>query len=313
MASNPCFCVLGAYGEHVGKYMAMECLKRGLPTKILCRLGYESFPAKKDIVDRLVASGAEIVFGDASDEASLIEAFKGVDIVISCLGGWGDLVTAHNNVYTACKANGVKRVVPAQFGYDVLSFPESAMDDYFRKKKAWNEAAIASGIPYTIVSQGAFAQWTLSLHNPFINKKDNIISYCGDDFRGWVTTSLEDTSRLTVDCCLDHEMANKRVAIAGAFLSAADMAASLTKAASKRGDTVPYRTQCMKSLSDCERDLADTTRSHQERFNDALLNNWTKGTFLMGFEAPYLIDIPMKYGWTPEGFDSLADRFYDQL
>jgi uncharacterized protein YbjT (DUF2867 family) len=110
-------------------------------------------------VDELVAAGAIAVPGDAADPASLLTAFAGVDVVVSALGGWGDLLTLHRNVYEACKAVGVRRVVPAQFGFDVLSFPESAMDGYYRQKKAWNVAAIDSGIPYTIVSQGAFAEW----------------------------------------------------------------------------------------------------------------------------------------------------------
>jgi uncharacterized protein YbjT (DUF2867 family) len=57
------------------------------------------FPQKKSIVDDLVSKGAQIVFGDAFDVESLKKAFEGVDVVISSLGGWGDLVTCHNNVY----------------------------------------------------------------------------------------------------------------------------------------------------------------------------------------------------------------------
>jgi hypothetical protein len=44
--------------------------------------------------------------------------FRGVDIVISALGGWS-LTTFHNNVYEVCKATHMKRIVPAQFGLPV--------------------------------------------------------------------------------------------------------------------------------------------------------------------------------------------------
>jgi hypothetical protein len=30
--------------------------------------------------------------------------------VISALGGWGNLLDAHDNIYSACKTQGVKRV-----------------------------------------------------------------------------------------------------------------------------------------------------------------------------------------------------------
>ena len=63
-----------------------------------------------------------LVPGDATDADSLVRAFEGVSVVISALGGWAPLGPAHDNVYAACKACGVGRVVPAQFGIDVLSF-----------------------------------------------------------------------------------------------------------------------------------------------------------------------------------------------
>jgi saccharopine dehydrogenase-like NADP-dependent oxidoreductase len=81
--------VLGAYGEFVGKFIALDCLKRpNVITKILVRPNYAEFAAKKEIVDDLASKGAVVVFGDASDPATLIPAFDGVDIVISALGGW---------------------------------------------------------------------------------------------------------------------------------------------------------------------------------------------------------------------------------
>lgn len=115
-------CVLGAYGGHIGLYIARECLTRGLPTRILVREGWADVPEKKARVDELVSLGAVLVPGDASDLESLLRAFEGVGVVISALGGWAPLGPPHDNVYAACKACGVGRVVPAQFGIDVLSF-----------------------------------------------------------------------------------------------------------------------------------------------------------------------------------------------
>jgi len=133
----PYICVLGAYGEHGGTCMVKECLSRaaaGVVATFLVRPGYEAHPEKKERVDELISLGAVPVSGDASDLPSLVKAFAGVDIVISCLGGWGDLLLAHRNVYEACRANGVGRVVPAQFGFDVLSFQEESMDACVRSR-----------------------------------------------------------------------------------------------------------------------------------------------------------------------------------
>lgn len=137
--------VLGAYGEFVGSTMAKEALKRpNVLVKILVRPGYEKSAEKKAKVDDLVSLGAITVEGDASNQESLNAAFKGVDIIVSCLGGWGDLLDAHKKVYAAALLNNVKRIVPAQFGFDVLSFPEDAMDDYFKLKRlgTWQELKV---------------------------------------------------------------------------------------------------------------------------------------------------------------------------
>jgi hypothetical protein len=59
-------------------------------------------------------------------------------------------------------------VVPAQFGVDVLSFEEAELDHYMVNKRKWNYRAIESGVPYTIVSQGAFSEWMVQMC-PFIH------------------------------------------------------------------------------------------------------------------------------------------------
>lgn len=229
-----------------------------------------------------------------------------MDIVISALGGWGDLLTAHRNVYAACKANGVKRVVPAQFGSDVLSFPEEDMDGYFKTKKQWCVEAIESGIPYTIVSHGAFAQWLFSHNNFFIKHDTRQVLYAGaPDFKGWITTSIEDTARLTVDCCLDANMASKRVAIAGAMVSAADLASALTAHTGVEYTVFEYKT-----IEQCMRDAHDTTLSKQEQFNSSLLGSAGRGVYQHGFHEPYLVDTQSQFGWRTEGFHDLIARLF---
>jgi len=61
-------------------------------------------------------------------------------------------------------------------------------------------------------------------------------------------------------------------------------------------------------LEQVEKDLNDKSLSAQDSFNNDLFANLAKGTFLMGFQPPFLIDIPAKYGWTPENFEQLVTR-----
>ncbi len=108
---------------------------------------------------------------------------------------------------------------------------------YFKFKNAWNVAGIESGVPYTIVSQGAFSQWTFNpKDNFFIDHAGRCVLHVGSaETKGWITTSFEDVARITVDCVLDPAMANSRVAIAGATVLAADFATMLTKASARVG------------------------------------------------------------------------------
>ncbi len=290
----------------MGSFLALECLSRpSLTTKILVRPGYEEFPKKKSIVDDLVSKGAHIVFGDASDQESLVRAFQGVDIVISALGGWGNVGLFHDNVYAACKIVGsIKRIVPAQFGFDILSLPVDDMDDYMKSKRAWNLACIDSGIPYTIVSHGAFAEWMISMpNNPFVHHDTCVVDYGGSpDVEGWVTTTCRDTARLTVDAVLDPDMANKRISVAASRMSASSLASAFSIATGKT-----YTTHCVRTFE--ELDSADiSAQSPQEAFNDYILRNWSRGTFHAGFSAPQLVDIPSKYGWIPETFEDACIR-----
>lgn len=300
-------CVLGAYGEFIGSYLALECLKRSnVITKILVRPNYLDFPHKKTIVDDLVSKGAQIVYGDAFDVESLTLAFSGVDIVISSLGGWGDLISCHQNVYTACKATGVKRVVPAQFGFDILALPEEVMDNYMKTKRRWNLDGIESGIPYTIVSHGAFSEWFLTMPNhPFIHHDTRTVDYCETpDTDGIITTTLADTARLTVDAVLDPEMINKRISLYGAKISIQTMADILSRVTGKS-----YTPHLVSTYESLEADKHSGIEPSKEKaFNDYIASNIAKGSFIAGFHEPFLVDTETRYGWKIESFEDAAFR-----
>ncbi len=57
---------------------------------------------------------------------------------------------------------------------------EAELDGYMRLKRAWNVKAMESGVPYTIVSQGAFSEWMVETC-PFVHHDTRTIDVVGDD------------------------------------------------------------------------------------------------------------------------------------
>jgi hypothetical protein len=200
----------------------------------------------------------------------------------------------------------VKRVVPAQFGFDVLSLPEDVMDNYMKTKRRWNMNGIESGIPYTIVSHGGFSQWFLTMPNhPFIHHDTRTVDYCETpDTDGIITTTLEDTARLTVDAVLDPTMANKRISLYGSKISVRTMTEILTRVTG-----IPYTPTQVSSFASIAADQASGVEpSKHKAFNDYIASNIAKGSFAAGFHEPFLVDTHAKYGWTVESFESAAAR-----
>lgn len=57
---------------------------------------------------------------------------------------------------------------------------EAELDGYMRLKRAWNVKAMECGVPYTIVSQGAFSEWMVETC-PFVHHDTRTIDVVGDD------------------------------------------------------------------------------------------------------------------------------------
>lgn len=200
----------------------------------------------------------------------------------------------------------MKRVVPAQFGFDVLSLPEDVMDNYMKTKRSWNTNGIESGIPYTIVSQGGFCQWFLTMPNhPIIHHDTRTIDYCETpDTDGIITTTLEDTARLTIDAALDPAMANKRISLYGSQISVRTMTEIITRVTG-----ITYTSKKVSTFDSIAADQASGIPQTKEKsFNDYIASNIAKGTFSAGFGEPHLVNTEAQYGWKVESFESAAFR-----
>jgi uncharacterized protein YbjT (DUF2867 family) len=305
MSSGKIICILGVTGEHLGPYIARWAVKKdGVVARILVRDGFQAVEKKKKIVDELLQAGCELHLGDATDVNSLVSAFTGADIVISSLGGWGDLGTLHDNIYEACKTTNVRRIVPAQYGVDLLSLDASKLDPFMQGKLGWNLRAIESGIPYTIVSQGAFSEWMCTL-NPNLHLDTCKFDCVGDlTTHGWLSvTTLSDTGRFIIDVACDPEMANARVSITGSRVTPNDVVQTLSTAFKKQ-----FTINVVDTVENAQELVNSKKLDHGQAFLMYIRANCATGEFQKGFEAPFLIDTMTRYGWTTESFLTTAIR-----
>lgn len=152
--------VAGASG-YLGRYVAREFAGRGYAVRALVRnrekLAFEGpnlEPAIADIVD-------EIVFGDATDRASMKDSCKGIDIVFSCMGLTKPQpgITSEQVDHLGNKAlledalaHGVKKFI-----YISVFNSQRMMDvEMVSAHERFADDLQASGMPFTVIRPTAF-------------------------------------------------------------------------------------------------------------------------------------------------------------
>lgn len=77
--------VVGGTGN-LGRHVVAASARLGHPTFALVRDTAPSDPAKAELLKSFQDAGVTVVKGDLYDQASLVSAVKGADVVISTLG-----------------------------------------------------------------------------------------------------------------------------------------------------------------------------------------------------------------------------------
>ncbi|KIJ40230.1 hypothetical protein M422DRAFT_32294 [Sphaerobolus stellatus SS14] len=95
------------------------------------------------------AQGAELVAVDYDSQSSLINALKGVDVVLSTLRDEG-LETVQLNLVRAAKEAGVKLFVPSEYGKNTLGIKEP----YLKPKADTHDLLKELNLPYTLFFTG---------------------------------------------------------------------------------------------------------------------------------------------------------------
>ena len=179
------------------------------------RLMVRDLTAKKGALDPLAAKGAELIEGDLADHASLDRATQGVDVIVSAVQGGSEIIVdGQVALAQAGKRNGVRRIMPSDFGLDLFKATpgEHAAFDW---RRTADEKIAATGIDQVNILNGGF----MELFMPGMGAIDldkGIVGFFGDGERPIEVTSVEDTARMTARVAVD------RTATAGKFAFAGD-------------------------------------------------------------------------------------------
>jgi phenylcoumaran benzylic ether reductase len=202
--------VVGATG-HLGRELVAACRQQGHEPHALVRPATRRDPAKMAPLD---ASRATVHEGDLGDRDSLLRACRGMDVVISAVGG--AQVGDEGPLIDAVKDARVQRFVPSDFGLDpAASGPGSCV--LFDLKAAVQERVKAAGIPYTFIHcNGFFTYWAFSLGDltrlggPLPPDEVNVY---GDGNVMGALTSLADVAKVTVRATADPRMKDAQIRI----------------------------------------------------------------------------------------------------
>uniref|UniRef100_A0A453MQ66 NmrA-like domain-containing protein n=1 Tax=Aegilops tauschii subsp. strangulata TaxID=200361 RepID=A0A453MQ66_AEGTS len=149
--------VIGGTG-HIGKHIVAASARRGHSTSVLIRDVAPSDPAKMQLLKSFIDSGVALIKGDLFDHGSLVNAIKGVDVVVSAVGP-RQLVEQSRIVMAIKEAGNVKRFLPSEFGSDVERVhtvdPAATL---YAGKLSLRRLIEAEGIPHTYVCCNGFAE-----------------------------------------------------------------------------------------------------------------------------------------------------------
>jgi len=151
--------IIGATG-YIGSHFTKASLAEGHPTFLLVRESAASSPEKAKLLESFHASGANILHGSLDDYASLVEALKKVDVVISAVGDFQHM--SQMNIIKAIKEVGnIKRFLPSEYGFDYDRFHGAVgpikitVDESVKIRRAVE----AEHIPYTYIVCSGFAEY----------------------------------------------------------------------------------------------------------------------------------------------------------
>lgn len=182
------------------------------------RLLVRDLATKRASLEALVVKGAELIEGDLADHASLDRATQGVDVIVSAVQGDPEIIVdGQLALAEAGKRNGVRRILPSDFGLDLFNATPGEHAAFDARRTA-DEKIAAIGLEQVNILQGGF----MELFMPGMGAIDldkGIVGFFGDGERPIEVTSVEDTARMTARVALDRSVPAGKFAFAGDRIS----------------------------------------------------------------------------------------------
>ncbi|KAL6245685.1 hypothetical protein RBB50_007684 [Rhinocladiella similis] len=158
---------------------------------------------------------------DYSSVASLTEALKGQDVVVSTLAT--EVVGSQYPLIDAAIAAGVKRFIPSEFGSDTTNPKSSKLPVYKYKAETQQylkaKAAENPGFTYTLVINGAFFSWGIQV-GFIVNLQNHSATVWNGGDVPFAATNLETIGKAIVGV-IEHlpETANRAVYVQEALVT----------------------------------------------------------------------------------------------
>jgi hypothetical protein len=209
--------IVGGTG-YIGRRLVKACLEQGFPTFVLQRpeIGLADID-KLQLLLSFKARGARLLHGSFSDQQSIVDAVKKVDVVISAMSGVHfrshNLLLQLKLVDAIKEAGNIKQFFPSEFGMDPARMGDAlepgrvTFDEKMEVRKAIEDAKI----PFTYVCGACFAGYwvgNLSQLGTLVPPTDKVFLY-GD---GNVKASImdeDDIATYTVMAIDDSRAINK--------------------------------------------------------------------------------------------------------
>jgi uncharacterized protein YbjT (DUF2867 family) len=178
------------------------------------RLLVRNMAAKAEALRPHTSKGAELIEGDLADAASLGRATQGVDVIVSAVQGGAEvIVDGQVALARAGKANGVRRMLPSDYGMDLFKATPGEHMMFDLRAKA--DAAIADiGLEQVNILQGGFMDLFLPGRGA-VDLDKGTIGFFGDGNQPVEVTSVEDTARMIARVALDRDVKPGKFAFAG--------------------------------------------------------------------------------------------------
>ena len=184
-------------------------------TFLLARPASLADPSKRVSIDQYAAKGVTIVEGDLAQGAAaltLLLRHHSIHTVVSVVGG-GPQVDLQLGLLEAAKAAGVLSFIPSDFGsdYDSITSHSPVYGMIAKPKLAIHEAVKKSGLEYTLIANGWFAEILYGMPVMGVDTKTRTVTAPMSFDTVTTVTALADVGRLTAAAIVDPTTRNKQL------------------------------------------------------------------------------------------------------